>query len=81
MPCREGLGIWATDMDSQPWGLVKFLWKCRSGCTCPLPTVLLLQGGSGSSHTVGLSELKSTESYPGVKHGLDFVPHFTCQWP
>ena len=52
-----------------------------SGCSWALPTVLLLQGGSGSSHTAGLSELKSAESYPGVTHGLDFVPHFTCQWP
>lgn len=50
------------------------MWRCPSHCTWAPPEVLLLQGSSGSPHTVGLSELKSTESYPWVKRGLDFVP-------
>lgn len=50
------------------------MWRCPSHCTWAPPEVLLLQGSSGSPHTVGLSELKSSESYPWVKRGLDFVP-------
>lgn len=59
----------------QTWTASRGDWSNVSGNAVrlhvpPAPAVLLLQGGWGSSHIVGLSELKSTESYPGVKHGL-----------